>query len=86
MSPKRTPRFVAYYRVSTDRQGKSGLGLDAQRNSVMDYLNGGAWELVADFVEVESGKHSDRPMLAQALAWSLPSWIAYPAVWRSLRR
>ena len=68
MSPKRTPRFVAYYRVSTDRQGKSGLGLDAQRTSVMDYLNGGAWELVADFVEVESGKHSDRPMLAQALA------------------
>ncbi len=67
MSPKRTARFVAYYRVSTDRQGKSGLGLDAQRKSVMDYLNGGAWELVEDFVEVESGKHSDRPKLTQAL-------------------
>ena len=67
MSPIRTLRFVAYYRVSTDRQGKSGLGLDAQRKSVMDYLNGGAWELVADFVEVESGKHSDRPKLAAAL-------------------
>ena len=67
ISPKRTSRFVAYYRVSTDRQGKSGLGLDAQRKSVMDYLNGGAWELVADFVEVESGKHSDRPKLAAAL-------------------
>jgi DNA invertase Pin-like site-specific DNA recombinase len=67
MSPKRTARFVAYYRVSTDRQGKSGLGLDAQRKSVMDYLNGGAWELTAEFVEVESGKHSDRPKLAAAL-------------------
>ena len=67
MSPKPTARFVAYYRVSTDRQGKSGLGLDAQRKSIMDYLNGGAWELFEEFVEVESGKHSDRPMLAQAL-------------------
>ena len=67
MSPKRTARFVAYYRVSTDRQGKSGLGLDAQRKSVTDYLNGGSWELVAEFVEVESGKHTDRPQLAAAL-------------------
>ncbi len=67
MSPKRVARFVAYYRVSTDRQGKSGLGLEAQRNAVMDYLNGGAWDLVEEFVEVESGKHSDRPKLTQAL-------------------
>jgi DNA invertase Pin-like site-specific DNA recombinase len=65
MSPKQTPRFVAYYRVSTDRQGKSGLGLEAQ--SVINYLNGGTWELVAEFVEVESGKHSGRPRLAEAL-------------------
>jgi DNA invertase Pin-like site-specific DNA recombinase len=63
MSPKQAPRFVAYYRVSTDRQGKSGLGLEAQRASVINYLNGGAWELVGEFVEVESGKHSDRPRL-----------------------
>ena len=67
MSPKQAPRFVAYFRVSTDRQGKSGLGLEAQRASVINYLNGGTWELVGEFVEVESGKHSDRPRLAEAL-------------------
>jgi hypothetical protein len=52
------------FRVSTDRQGKSGLGLEAQRASVLNYLNGGTWDLVEEFVEVESGKHSDRPRLA----------------------
>src|SRR6266566_9246307 len=61
-------KFVAYFRVSTDRQGKSGLGLEAQREAVMDYLNGGSWQLVDEFTEVESGKHSDRPQLAAALA------------------
>jgi DNA invertase Pin-like site-specific DNA recombinase len=60
-------RFVAYYRVSTDRQGKSGLGLEAQQKAVRDYLNGGAWEMVAELVEVESGKRADRPKLATAL-------------------
>jgi DNA invertase Pin-like site-specific DNA recombinase len=60
-------RFVAYYRVSTDRQGRSGLGLEAQQKAVRDYLNGGAWELVGEFVEVESGKYADRPELARAL-------------------
>jgi len=54
-------KFVAYYRVSTDRQGKSGLGLDAQREAVTSYLNGGSWQLVQEFVEVESGKRADRP-------------------------
>src|SRR6187397_2824308 len=67
MSPSKTRRFVAYYRVSTDRQGKSGLGLEAQRKAILDYLNGGAWQLTAEFVEVESGKHSDRPQLVAAL-------------------
>ena len=61
-------KFIAYFRVSTDRQGKSGLGLEAQREAVMTYLNGGRWSLVDEFTEVESGKHSDRPELAKALA------------------
>ncbi|MDE2580219.1 MAG: recombinase family protein [Rhodospirillales bacterium] len=60
--------FVAYYRVSTARQGRSGLGLDAQRKAVADYLNGGAWRLAAEFTEVESGKVNARPQLAAALA------------------
>jgi DNA invertase Pin-like site-specific DNA recombinase len=60
-------RFVAYYRVSTDRQGRSGLGLEAQQKAVRDFLDGGAWEIVAEFVEVESGKKADRPELARAL-------------------
>jgi DNA invertase Pin-like site-specific DNA recombinase len=63
-----TGKFVAYYRVSTARQGKSGLGLDAQRAAVATYLNGGDWTIVAEFTEVESGKNSDRPALEQALA------------------
>src|SRR5438552_16543929 len=61
-------KFVAYFRVSTDRQGKSGLGLEAQREAVLNYLNGGNWQLVGEFTEVESGKDSDRPQLAAALA------------------
>jgi DNA invertase Pin-like site-specific DNA recombinase len=61
-------KWVAYYRVSTERQGDSGLGLDAQRKLVNDYLNGGNWALAAEFTEVESGKRSDRPQLAAALA------------------
>jgi DNA invertase Pin-like site-specific DNA recombinase len=59
--------FIAYYRVSTARQGKSGLGLEAQRAAVCEHLNGGQWQIVAEFTEVESGKNSDRPKLAAAL-------------------
>lgn len=59
--------FVAYYRVSTARQGQSGLGLEAQQEAVRAYLNGGSWRLVGEVVEVESGKRSDRPKLAEAL-------------------
>jgi DNA invertase Pin-like site-specific DNA recombinase len=61
-------KFVAYYRVSTDRQGKSGLGLEAQRQAVATYLNGGNWQIVDEYTEVESGKRSDRPALEKALA------------------
>jgi DNA invertase Pin-like site-specific DNA recombinase len=61
-------RFIAYYRVSTAQQGRSGLGLEAQQAAVRDYLNGGRWELLREFTEVESGKRSDRPELAKALA------------------
>lgn len=61
-------RFISYLRVSTARQGKSGLGLEAQRAAVLSYLNGGSWELIQEFVEIESGKRGDRPQLAAALA------------------
>ena len=61
-------KFVAYFRVSTDRQGKSGLGLEAQREAVMNYLDGGRWTLIKEFTEVESGKRNDRPELVKALA------------------
>jgi DNA invertase Pin-like site-specific DNA recombinase len=56
-------RFIAYYRVSTDKQGKSGLGLDAQRKAVLDYLDGGRWTLLDEFTEIETGKRNDRPEL-----------------------
>src|SRR6185437_7784887 len=57
--------YVAYYRVSTQRQGKSGLGFDAQREAVRAFLNG--QKPVSEFTEIESGKRSDRPELAKAL-------------------
>jgi DNA invertase Pin-like site-specific DNA recombinase len=60
-------KFVSYLRVSTDKQGRSGLGVEAQREAVARYLNGGSWKLVAEYVETESGKRSDRPKLAAAL-------------------
>ncbi len=59
--------FVAYYRVSTARQGQSGLGLDAQRSAVAGYV-AGRDELMAEFTEVESSRKNDRPQLAAALA------------------
>ena len=60
-------RFISYHRVSTERQGRSGLGLDAQKKAVADYLNGGEWELLHEFVEIESGRRKDRPQLKAAL-------------------
>ena len=58
---------VAHYRVSTAKQGRLGLGLEAQREAVQSFLNGSAWTLASEFTEVESGKRSDRPELAKAL-------------------
>src|SRR5687767_3316816 len=63
-----TGKFVSYLRVSSQQQGRSGLGLAAQQHAVEQYLNGGKWQLIDEFVEVESGKRQDRPQLASALA------------------
>jgi DNA invertase Pin-like site-specific DNA recombinase len=61
-------KFISYLRVSTARQGASGLGLEGQRASVEAFLNGGKWRLVEEFVEVESGKDDhNRPELQRAL-------------------
>jgi len=59
--------FVSYLRVSTQKQGQSGLGLEAQRKAVEDYLNGGDWNLIEEVVEVESGKKNKRPKLNEAI-------------------
>ena len=59
--------MVAYYRVSTDRQGQSGLGLEAQREKVSQLAAERGAVVVAEFVEVESGRKTDRPELAKAL-------------------
>ena len=59
--------FVSYLRVSTQKRGQSGLGLEAQRKAVEDYLNGGDWNLIEEVVEVESGKKNKRPKLNEAI-------------------
>ncbi len=60
--------YVAYYRVSTQRQGISGLGLDAQRSSVLSFLNGK--RPIAEYTDVESGSHNNRPQLLLALEYA----------------
>jgi len=57
--------FIAYYRGSTQRQGVSGLGLEAQRSSVLSYINGRT--LLGEFKDIESGKCDLRPQLLKAI-------------------
>lgn len=61
-------KMIGYYRVSTDKQGESGLGLEGQVRAVESYVGSSGCKLVATFTEVESGKRNDRPELAKALA------------------
>ncbi|MES2391036.1 MAG: recombinase family protein [Acidobacteriota bacterium] len=60
-------KFVSYLRVSTVKQGVSGLGLEAQRAAVQAHLKGSEWKIVSEFVEQESGKDNSRPQLAKAM-------------------
>src|SRR5215468_1630158 len=62
-------RYINYLRVSTARQGENGLGVEAQRETVRRYLVSHHGEQIAEFVEVEIGKRSDRPQLTAAKAW-----------------
>ena len=61
-------KFIAYYRVSTKQQGNSGLGLEAQKKSVLDFINGGGAKIVEEFTEVESGRKNERVELQKAFA------------------
>jgi len=68
MSPSKASTFVAYCRVSTVRQGRSGLGLEAQREAVRQFVSSRGGRIIApEYVEVETGKRNDRPELQRAL-------------------
>ncbi len=66
--PSLDERFVVYHRVSTARQGASGLGLDAQAEAVAMFVASRPHEIIGTFTEVESGKRNDRPKLVEAIA------------------
>ena len=57
-----TGKYVAYYRVSTGKQGRSGLGVEAQQQAVKTYLDGADWEIVEEFTEVESANAPIGPL------------------------
>ncbi len=63
-----TEKAVAYYRVSTQRQGQSGLGLGAQQHAVQSFCQQRGFEIIEAFTEVESGKRADRPELQKAIS------------------
>lgn len=65
---KRMKKAITYYRVSTERQGISGLGLDAQRQAVHDFAEANGFSLASEYIEVESGRKQNRPVLLQALS------------------
>lgn len=60
-------KAVAYYRVSTGKQGESGLGLAAQEKAVRDYATANQYQVMKEHIEIESGKNNTRPLLLQAL-------------------
>jgi Resolvase, N terminal domain len=90
-------RIISYFRVSTGKQGKSGLGIEAKREAIARFAAAEGRQVLAEFVAVETGKggadalDDRRPKLAEALAKAreakAPSWwrssVAYPAMWRS---
>lgn len=63
-------KYIGYCRVSTEKQGKSGLGLEAQESAIRDYVRACSGELLKLYIEVESGKKDDRPILASAIQHS----------------
>lgn len=58
--------YIAYYRVSTAKQGQSGLGLDAQRAAVLRFIKNPTW-LIGEFTDIDSGKNNNRPELMKAI-------------------
>ncbi|MBK1877256.1 recombinase family protein [Pelagicoccus mobilis] len=60
-------KYIAYYRVSTNQQGQSGLGLEAQKQAVLSHLGDNSSNIIESFVEVESGKRNSRPELSEAI-------------------
>lgn len=69
MNMEQPTKAVCYYRVSTQKQGRSGLGLEAQKEIAAQYVNAVSGKIIAEFTDVESGTHRNRPGLMEALAY-----------------